>query len=120
MENHLDLIRILDHMVVGNNIPVLADDKSRSKTFFLSGLGSLVVKRRKKPFKPILVSAKGLSEKMLKHTPPALDCFKGLDVDNPCPGMFRQIGKTGRDHLDCFFVSCHGGGNHKPHHQCCQ
>ncbi len=99
MENYLDLVCALDHMVVGDNIPVAADNKSRPQTSFLPGLGLPVLKRGKKPFQPLLVSAKGGSKKMLEHPTPSLDGFLGLNIDHPCLCMLCQLGKAGWHHL---------------------
>ena len=67
-QDHLDLIGILDHMVVGDDETAVIDDKSGTQAaLFEVALLAIALKRAEKFVKRAPVAAMGVAEKMTER-----------------------------------------------------
>ena len=89
-------------MVVGNDIPVFVDNKTRAQTALFKIVGRVVFKERAKKLLERIARPKWsfLSKRSLKMTedlPAALNCFNGANVDNTRARLFSELAEIDRN-----------------------
>jgi len=91
-ELDLDLVRIIDHVVIGENVTVRTDHEARSHPLLLRAAMRVFIRERAKEI------AKRVSRGMWESETRVLHRLHHLDVDHTRPNFFCEVTEVRRNH----------------------
>src|SRR5919197_2506149 len=93
-----DLVGVPDHVVVGNDVPILADEETRAQAALLARGWPVAEETAEELFKGILLSTKRIRPGARprhraegRHTAASLHLLRGRDIDDRRGGVLGSV-----------------------------
>ena len=93
-EAYCDLVGVANHVVVGNDVPILADDETRAQATLLARGWPVTEETAEELFKGILSAERvrtGAGHGEGRRTAPPLHLLRGRDIDNRRRGVLSGV-----------------------------